>query len=60
MDVFQLRDSVISDYQRFIQGFLHIRDKRIRDVVEETVDVRKASSEVRNRSIKPSLSSLMS
>ena len=29
MDVFQLRDSVIDDYQGFIQGFLHIRDKRI-------------------------------
>ena len=37
MDVFKLRDSVIGDYQRFIQGFLHIRDKRVRDVVEETI-----------------------
>ena len=37
MDVFQLRDSVIGDYQGFIQGFLHIRDKRIRDVVEQTL-----------------------
>ncbi|MHB1890869.1 MAG: DEAD/DEAH box helicase, partial [Acidimicrobiales bacterium] len=37
MDVFQLRDSVIEDYRRFIQGFLHIRDKQIRDVVEETL-----------------------
>ena len=37
MDVFELRDSVIGDYQRFIQGFLHIRDKRVRDVVEETL-----------------------
>ena len=37
MDVFELRDSVIADYQRFIQGFLHIRDKRVRDVVEETL-----------------------
>ena len=37
MDVFQLRDSVIDDYQGFIQGFLHIRDKRIRDVVEQTL-----------------------
>jgi very-short-patch-repair endonuclease len=37
VDVFQLRDSVIDDYQGFIQGFLHIRDKRIRDVVEKTL-----------------------
>ncbi len=37
MDVFELRDSVIEDYQRFIQGFLHIRDKRVRGVVEETL-----------------------
>ena len=37
MDVFQLRDSVIGDYQRFIQGFLHIRDKRIRDAVAEAL-----------------------
>ena len=37
MDVFRLRDSVIGDYQRFIQGFLHIRDKRIRDAVAEAL-----------------------
>ena len=37
MDVFELRDSVIGDYQRFIQGFLHIRDKRVRDLVEESL-----------------------
>jgi very-short-patch-repair endonuclease len=38
VDVFQLRDSVIGDYQRFIEGFLHIRDERIRQVVKETLD----------------------
>ena len=37
MDVFELRNSVIGDYQRFIQGFLHVRDKRVRDVVEQTL-----------------------
>jgi very-short-patch-repair endonuclease len=37
MDVFWLRDSVIGDYQRFIQGFLHIRDKRVRDEVDKTL-----------------------
>ena len=38
MDVFKLRDSVIGDYQRFIEGFLHIRDERIRQVVKDTLD----------------------
>ena len=38
MDVFRLRDAVIGDYQRFIEGFLHIRDDRIRWVVKETLD----------------------
>ncbi len=37
MDVFQLRDSVIGDYQRFIQGFLYIRDERVREEVEKTL-----------------------
>ena len=35
MDVFSLRDDVISDYAKFIQGFLHIRDDAIRDKVHE-------------------------
>jgi very-short-patch-repair endonuclease len=38
MDVFELRDSVIGDYHRFIEGFLHIRDERIRRVVADTLD----------------------
>lgn len=38
MDIFQLRDSVIGDYQRFIEGFLYIRDDTIREVVENTLD----------------------
>ena len=38
MDVFKLRDSVIGDYQRFIEGFLHIRDERICQVVKDTLD----------------------
>lgn len=38
MNVFQLRDSVIGDYQRFIEGFLYIRDDRIRREVSETLD----------------------
>ncbi|MGH3625854.1 MAG: DEAD/DEAH box helicase, partial [Acidimicrobiales bacterium] len=38
MDVFQLRDAVIGDYQRFIEGFLHIRDPKIKQVVADTLD----------------------
>ncbi len=28
MDVFELRDAVISDYEGFVKGFLNIRDRR--------------------------------
>lgn len=38
MDVFALRDAVIGDYQAFIQGFLHIRDDRIRAAVQVSLD----------------------
>jgi hypothetical protein len=38
VDVFELRDAVIGDYQRFIEGFLHIRDERIRRVVADTLN----------------------
>lgn len=34
MDVFALRDAVIGDYERFIKGFLTIRDPQIRETVE--------------------------
>ena len=37
MDVFELRDSVIADYAAFVQGFLNIRDQRIRNTVEESL-----------------------
>jgi len=37
MDVFRLRDAVIGDYERFIRGFLHVRDDRIRETVEQTL-----------------------
>jgi hypothetical protein len=39
VDVVRLRESVIGGYQRFIGGFLHIRDDRIRQVVKETLDI---------------------
>ncbi|GIU86699.1 MAG: RNA helicase [Acidimicrobiia bacterium] len=34
MDVFALRDAVIGDYEKFVKGFLTIRDTRIREAVE--------------------------
>ena len=37
MDVFQLRDAVIGDYEAFVKGFLNVRDPRIRGVIEETL-----------------------
>ena len=38
MDVFQLRDSIIEDYSKFIDGFLSIRDERIRNIVNKALD----------------------
>ena len=37
LDVFELRDAVIGDYEAFVKGFLNIRDDRIQAVVEETL-----------------------
>ncbi len=37
MDVFRLRTAVIGDYERFIRGFLHVRDTTIRETVERTL-----------------------
>lgn len=33
MNIFDLRDKVLDDYQRYVQGFLNIEDDRIRDFV---------------------------
>jgi ATP-dependent helicase YprA (DUF1998 family) len=38
MDVFELRNRLISDYGNFIRGFIHIQDKRIRAKVEEELN----------------------
>ena len=38
MDVFELRDAVIGDYAKFVQGFLNIRDSRIREAVQENLN----------------------
>jgi len=35
MDVFALRDRVVGDYARYVQSFVRIRDKRIRDFVDQ-------------------------
>jgi superfamily II DNA/RNA helicase/very-short-patch-repair endonuclease len=36
MNVFDLRDQLSSDYARFIQGFIQIRDQRIAQIVEQS------------------------
>lgn len=35
MDVFELRNRLITDYGHFVRSFMHIQDARIRDKVEE-------------------------
>lgn len=38
MNVFELRDTTISDYRDFIGGFVNIRDERVRQVVDAALD----------------------
>lgn len=38
MDVFKVRDEVIDDYRAFTQGFLTIKDPKIREKVESDID----------------------
>jgi hypothetical protein len=35
MNVFDLRNRLITDYGHFVRGFMHIQDAQIRDKVEE-------------------------
>ncbi len=35
MDVFDLRESLIRDYNSYIQSFLHIKDRKIREYVDD-------------------------
>ncbi len=35
MDVFQLRNQLIKDYESYIRSFIRIKDKRIDDIVEK-------------------------
>ncbi len=34
MDVFELRDRLVSDYEEFTRSFIKVRDPRIEDVVD--------------------------
>lgn len=38
MDVFRLRDSLISDYGSYVRSFINIQDERIRTTVEHALD----------------------
>ena len=38
MNVFQLRNQLISDYANFVRSFFHIQDERIRNKVEEELN----------------------
>lgn len=38
MDVFRLRDTVISEYQGFVSGFLNVRDERVKKEVQTALD----------------------
>lgn len=35
MDVFQLRNDIISDYASYVDSFIHIRDERVREHVSQ-------------------------
>ena len=37
MDIFGFRDGVIGDYRAFVEGFLEIRDARLREHVRQTL-----------------------
>ena len=38
LDIFKLRDKVISDYRNYIESFLEIRDRRVADFVQQELD----------------------
>ncbi|MGB5714573.1 MAG: DEAD/DEAH box helicase, partial [Waterburya sp.] len=38
LDIFKLRDEVVSDYRTYIESFLEIRDRRIADFVRQELD----------------------
>ncbi|MBF2019872.1 MAG: DEAD/DEAH box helicase [Hydrococcus sp. C42_A2020_068] len=38
LDIFNLRDKVISDYRRYLESFLKIRDRKVREFVASELD----------------------
>ncbi|MBN2373294.1 DEAD/DEAH box helicase, partial [bacterium] len=38
MDIFNLRDNLVNDYREYIQSFIQIQDKRIREYVEKNLE----------------------
>ncbi len=38
MDVFNLRDSVVGDYGKYVHSFLTIEDERVRRLVHDEMD----------------------
>ncbi len=38
LDIFKLRDEVISDYRNYIESFLEIRDRRVAEFVKQELD----------------------
>jgi ATP-dependent helicase YprA (DUF1998 family) len=38
LDVFQLRNQVIGDYRKYIESFLKIKDKKVKDFVQHELD----------------------
>lgn len=38
MDVFELRNRLISDYRNFVCSFIHIQDERVRQKIEEELE----------------------
>ena len=38
MNIFELRDSVIKDYRDYVEGFVEIKDPKIREVVDESLN----------------------
>jgi hypothetical protein len=39
MNVFDLRDALIDDYSEYISSFIQILDKRIREYVDQSIDL---------------------
>jgi hypothetical protein len=38
VDVFAVRDRLVGDYRRYVDGFLRVRDERIHELVDHELD----------------------